>query len=141
MMITETTYPMLWTCLSEYCSLPSLFKIDKETFGNKLTSNGIWLVLKEEVHRPQHAWMIRLWNTIFFLKLLLIPPADFLWKHFGWDSRTISVFFEIRNTKLLLLCKWMATKLLVLSKKTFAFQNSFPIIVYLTQLQYCSCYE
>ena len=55
--------------------------------------------------------MIKLWwNTMLFLKLLLIPPADFLWKRFGWDSRRISVFFEIR-------CKQMATKLLVLSKK------------------------
>ena len=103
--------------------LPSLFKIDKETLGNKLTLNGIWLVLKEEVHRPQHAWMIRLWNTIFFLKLLLIPPADFLWKHFGWDSRRISVFFEIQ-------CKQMATKLLVLSKKkTFLEFFGFPKFV------------
>lgn len=60
---------------------------------------------------------------MLFLKLLLIPPADFLWKHFGWDSRRISVFFEIQ-------CKQMATKLLVLSKKkTFLEFFSFPKFV------------
>ena len=55
---------------------------------------------------------------MLFLKLLLIPPADFLWKHFGWDSRRISVFFEIQ-------CKRMATKLLVLSKKKKLFLEFF----------------
>ena len=80
--------------------LPSLFKIDKKTFGNKWTSNGIWLVLKYHLQT-------------FFENILAEIHAEFLF----------SLKFEEMVTKLLLLSKRK------LYKNSLAFQNSFPIIV------------